>query len=93
MSSDWTSGMPALSSVASSWLKIEELAGGDPPPARQPERQPGQAARALQREDEQALLLELAAQPGLALGDVDAFDDLAAWRAEPTAEFHRHSSA
>ena len=50
-----------------------------------------QHAAALQREDEQALLLELAAQTRLAVGDVDAFDDLAAGGAEPTAEFHRVS--
>ena len=78
-SSDWTSGMPALSSVASSWLKtrnsrvlIRRRCGScsDSPPM---------APLRLEREDVQPLLLELVAQPGFAVGDVHAFDDLARW--------------
>ena len=88
MSSDCTSGMPALSSVASSWLKtrnsrvaIRERVGRAQGAERQP---PG----ALDRKDVQAFLLELAAQPVFAVGDVDAFDDFPARGAEPAAELH-----
>ena len=48
----------------------------------------GQHAPALQGENEQTLVLELAAEARLAVGDVDAFDDLAAGGPEPTTEFH-----
>ena len=89
MSSDWTSGMPAFSSVASSWLKtrnsrvgirarLGSASGAQPPSAAGP----------VDAEDEQSLFLELAPQPRLALGDVDAFDDLPARRPEPAAKFH-----
>src|SRR5204863_4162535 len=47
-----------------------------------------QHAAALQREDEQTFVLELAAQMRFAVGDVNAFDDFAAGGAEPTTEFH-----
>ena len=70
-------------------VEDQELAGGDALALRQPQRDAGDGALGLQREDEQPLLLELVAQPGFALGDVDAFDDLAAGRREPAAEFHR----
>ena len=46
------------------------------------------ASLRLEREDEQALLLELVPQPGFAVGDVDAFDDFPVGRREPAAEFH-----
>jgi hypothetical protein len=45
-------------------------------------------ARLLNREDVQPLLLELTAEPGLAIGDVHAFDDLSARCSEPAAIFH-----
>ena len=93
MSSDWTSGIPALSSVASSWLKTRNSWLPILPRRAPAEREPGQPAPALQGEDEEALFLEFPAQPGFAVGDVDAFDDLAAWRAEPTAKFHGDSVA
>ncbi|HET9271980.1 MAG TPA: hypothetical protein VFO31_27565 [Vicinamibacterales bacterium] len=57
------------------------------------ERKPGQTRPALQGEDEKALFLEFPAQTGFTVGDIDAFDDLAAWRAEPTPEFHDDSFA
>ncbi len=42
----------------------------------------------LQPEDVQALFLELAPEPRFAVGDVHAFDDLAARGAEPAAKLH-----
>src|SRR6185503_15667904 len=42
----------------------------------------------LQRQDEEPLVFELAAEMCLAVGDVNAFDDLAAGGSEPTTEFH-----
>ena len=42
----------------------------------------------LDRQDVKALLLEFTAEAGLAVSDVDAFDDLAARCAEPASEFH-----
>jgi hypothetical protein len=58
-----------------------------------PERKPCQTGATVQREDEKALFLEIPAQTGLTVGDIDAFDDFAAWRAEPTPEFHDDSFA
>ena len=49
---------------------------------------PGDRALRLQREDVQALLLELVAQPRLAVGDVHAFDDFAGGGGKPAAELH-----
>ena len=49
---------------------------------------PPMASLGLEREDEQPLLLELVAQPGFAVGDVDAFDDFPVGRCEPAAELH-----
>ena len=81
--------MPALSSVASSWLKTRNSRALHPDCAlRQPQRDAGDGALRLQREDEQPLLLELVAQPRLVLGDVHAFDDLAVGRRETAAELH-----
>ena len=93
ISSDWTSGMPALSSVASSWLKtrnsrvaiLRRCGSLSEPRPRAPARWIG--------EDVEALLLELAAEPRLAVGDVDAFDDVAARGAEPAAKFHPFTGA
>ena len=48
---------------------------------------------ALERQDVQPLVLQLLAKTRLAVGDVNAFDDLAGGRPEPTAEFHRPSVA
>ena len=84
--------MPALSSVASSWLKTRNSRVLMPRALRQPQRQPGDGALGLQRQDVQPLLLELVAQPRLAVGDVDAFDDLAVRRGEPAAELHAQRS-
>jgi hypothetical protein len=72
--------MPAFSSVASSWLKTRNSRLG--PCAARQRRQVHSRERAaaglLNREDVAALLLELPAEPRLAIGDVNAFDDLAA---------------
>ena len=89
MSSDCTSGMPALSSVASSWLKTRNSRVEMRRALRQPERSaaPRAPARCM-REDVQTLVLEFAAEPRFAVGDVNAFDDFAARGAEPAAEFH-----
>ena len=70
-------------------VEDEELARADAPAPRQPEREPAEAPLRLEREDVQALLLELVAQARLAVGDVDALDDLAGRGDEPAAEFHR----
>ena len=59
-------------------------------PLRQLQRHAGDRVLRLEREDEQPLLLELVAQTGFAVGDVDAFDDLAVGRREPAAKFHRN---
>ena len=58
-----------------------------------PDLMPGwhMAVTALQRQDEQALLLQLLAEVGLAVGDVDVLDDLAAGGSDPTAKFHGQS--
>ena len=88
MSSDCTSGIPALSSVASLLVEDEKLARGDARARRHRQRADRQAARTLDAQHVQALLLELAAEAVLAVGDVDAFDDLAARGAEPAAELH-----
>ena len=73
-------------------VEDEELAAGDLAPVRQ-RRQVDARQRAasglLDREDEKSLLLELAAQTRLAIGDVDAFDDLAARRPEPAPVLHQ----
>jgi hypothetical protein len=61
------------------------------PRHRQPE--PGKGALGLQGENVEAFFFELVAQPRLAVGDVDPLDNLAAGRAEPTAEFHHTSVA
>ncbi|HZI81467.1 MAG TPA: hypothetical protein VFD69_18230 [Vicinamibacterales bacterium] len=55
--------------------------------------QAGQARPALQRKDEETLFFEIPAQTGFTVGDIDAFNDLAAWRPEPTPEFHDDSFA
>jgi hypothetical protein len=44
--------------------------------------------RALHAQDVQTFLFELAAEPRFAIGDVNAFDDVAARCAEPAPEFH-----
>jgi hypothetical protein len=73
-------------------VEDEELAGRHLPPLRQ-RRQADAGQRAppglLNGQDVEALLLELAAKTRLAIGDVDAFDDLAAGRAEPASKFHQ----
>ncbi len=56
-------------------------------------RQRGQARKRegpfrLDREDEQTLVLELAPQARLIVGDVDAFDDLPVRRSQPALELH-----
>src|SRR5262249_57341431 len=42
----------------------------------------------LHREDVQSFFLDLPPQARLAIGDVHAFDDVAAWRPEPASVFH-----
>ncbi len=77
-SSDCTSGIPALSSVASSWLKTRNSRVGmarSVAAARVPK--PPMRALGLQRKDVQPLLFEVVAQPSLAVGDVHALRDLA----------------
>src|SRR5262249_3934191 len=72
-------------------VEDEEFPGGNSSPARQlGDMEPSQrtAARLLNPEDVQTFILELAPQPSLVVGDVDAFDDLAARRAEATPELH-----
>src|SRR5688572_30114267 len=74
-------------------VEDEKFLATNPPPSRPATPQPGQAAATVQGKDEQALFLELPPQAGLVVGHVNAFDDLAAGRAQPTAEFHRPSVA
>jgi hypothetical protein len=96
MSSDWTSGMPAFEQRGQFLVEDQKLLCPNLAHSLRAERQPGQACRrrpVLQREDEKALFLEIPAQTGLTVGDVDAFDDFAAWRPEPTPEFHDDSFA
>jgi hypothetical protein len=87
MSSDCTSGMPAFNRVASSWLNTRNSWRGIVACAART-RSPPKPLRGPQREDVQALLLEFAAERGLALGDVHALDDLTRRGAEAAAEFH-----
>ena len=58
-------------------VELEEVAGPDAPTADQAGRQRRQDAGGPDRQEEQALLLELAAELRLALGGVDAVDELA----------------
>ena len=81
--------MPAFSSVASSWLKTRNSRVLMLRRCGRRSDTPRDGALRLQREDEQALLLELVAQLGLAVGDVHAFDDFAVGRREAAAKFHR----
>ena len=68
-------------------VEDQELAGGDPRRAAAAAATERRAIRARwMREDEQALLLELVPQPRFAVGDVDAFDDLAARRCRAGSE-------
>ncbi len=87
-SSDCTSGMPALSSVASSWLKTRNSLVGIRRDWAKLQRQPADGAFRLQRQDVEALLLELVAQPCFVLGRVDALDDFTARGREAAAELH-----
>ena len=73
-------------------VEDEELARRNALRLRQLERQAADRALLLQGQDEQALLLELVAQPCLAVGGIDALDDLSVWRGEPAPEFHGISS-
>ena len=81
--------MPALRSVASSWLntrnsRVEIRAAGA---GSRGSDSPKAPARWI-AENVEALFLEFAAQPRLVVGDVDAFNDFAARGAEPAAKFH-----
>src|SRR5687768_5294140 len=69
-------------------VEHEELARGYPPPAREADM--GQAKRpgALNCEDVQPFFFELPAKPRLVIGNVNAFDDVAARGAEPAAKLH-----
>ena len=69
-------------------VEHEELAGRDPPRSAEPQRHAGHRAFRLQRQDVEALLLEVVAQPGFAVGRVDALDDLTARGREPAPELH-----
>ena len=88
MSSDWTSGMPALSNVASSWLNTRNSRLGTVARTRQAEPRQRAASGLLNPEHEEALFLELAAEPRLAVGDVNPFDDVPTRSAEPAAILH-----
>ena len=70
-------------------IELEEVALTDRPTPPERRRQAAQEPAGPERQDEQAPLLEIAAQMRLALGGMDGLDDLAPWRAELTAEFHR----
>ena len=54
----------------------------------EPETAELEAARVVHRQQVQALLLELHAQAGLALGDVGRLHHLAGRRRDPAAKFH-----
>ena len=73
-------------------VEDEELTSRNALRLRQLKRQAADGALLLQGKDEQALLLELVAQPRLAVGGIHALDDLSVWRREPAAEFHGISS-
>ena len=87
MSSDWTSGMPAFSNVASSWLNTRNswrlILRLSPPKLRPP-----RPSRGLSDKNVQSLVLELTPEGGFALGDVDALDDFTRRGAEAAAVFH-----
>jgi hypothetical protein len=82
-----TSGMPARSSVASS-VEDQKFTTGNAGAAGQTERESADNALRPQRKNVKSLLLQLMAQPGLVVGDIDAFDDFAAGGREATAELH-----
>ena len=69
-------------------VEHEELAGRYPAPAREAEVGQAEGSRALNGEDIQPFLLELPAKPRFVVGDVNAFDDVAARGAEPAAKLH-----
>jgi hypothetical protein len=87
MSSDWTSGMPAFNSVASSWLNTRNswrlILRLSPPKLMPPKPSRGLSARNVQ-----TLFLELTPEGGFALGDVNALDDLTRRSAEAAAVLH-----
>ena len=69
--------MPALSSVASSWLKTRNSWPANPATAPAADGQSLQACPALQRQDVKSLLFQLPAQPIFTVGDVNPLYDLA----------------
>ena len=72
-------------------VEDEEFPAADPAAARGGDAEARQHSAPAQRQDEKAFLLQFPAQPRFAVGDVDAFDHLAARSAEPAPEFHRSS--
>ena len=69
-------------------VEDEELVGVDPAPLRQADRQAADGAPALQRQDVEALLLEVVTQARLAVGHIHALDDFTVRRRQPAAELH-----
>ena len=70
-------------------VEDQELAGVDVVPMRQVQRQAANRALGLEREDIEPFLLELVAQPGFGVGNIDAFDNFAVGRSQAAAKFHR----
>jgi hypothetical protein len=74
-------------------IEDQKLRPADPAASSRRETGRRQPAAALQRQDVEALLLQLPAQAVFALGNVDPFQDFSPGGAEPASKFHRISVA
>ena len=69
-------------------VENEEIVGRDSPRTAELERDAGHRALRLQRQDVEALVLEVVAEPGFVLSRVDALYDLTARGGNPAPELH-----
>ena len=83
---------PGLEQRRQFLIEDQELAHVDPGRLRQVNRQASDRALRLQRQNVQALLFQLVAQPGFVLRRVDAFDDLAVGGGETAAKLHAQAT-
>ena len=88
MSRDCDQRHPGLEQRRELLVEDQKLLPGDSTAARPQRGEPGEHTPRLKRKDIKALFLKVPAQPGLTVGDVDAFDYLAVGSAEPAAKFH-----